>query len=176
MYRQHYSVGDPAGQMRLAVASYLLGHKRVNDLWAEYGDAWTEHLSDVAYRYVETVTGEPMPKRVDENQAEIVAVARDMGASVADLHEVGGGMPDLLVAWRGHNLLVEVKADRGTLTSYQVAWHEDWHGPVHVVRSAEEMVMLLQAICCKCGERAEYMHPGRWRCKRCGEIWNGGVA
>jgi len=139
---------------------------------AEYGSDWVDALPEATARYVETITGESMPRKVDSNQSEIVAVVREMGASVADLHEVGGGMPDLLVAWRGHNLLVECKAKHGILTPYQVAWQDAWRGPVHIIRSPCAMVDLLLAICWKCGERAEYMPPARWRCKRCREVWN----
>ncbi len=35
--------------------------------------------------------------KVDTNQADIVAALRAAGASVADMHELGHGYPDLLV-------------------------------------------------------------------------------
>jgi hypothetical protein len=52
-------------------------------------------------------------------------------------------VPDLLIGWRGKNLLVEVKdgskppSDR-KLTPDQVKWHEAWRGQVCVVKSVQE--------------------------------------
>lgn len=81
--------------------------------------------------------------KVDANQAEIVAALRAVGASVQPLHAVGSGVPDLLIGWRGKNLLFEVKdgskpqSDR-KLTPDQVTWHEAWRGQVCVVKSVQE--------------------------------------
>ncbi len=111
-----------------------------------------------------------MPDRVDANQGQIVEMARGLGASVACTHMVKDGFPDLVIGWRGHNLLVEVKSDVGRLTKDQLVWQDGWRGPVQIVRSAEEMVELLLAICCKCGERAAW-REGYYRCPRCGETW-----
>ena len=47
--------------------------------------------------------------RADSNQAEIVDALRKVGASVQPIHTVGGGVPDLLVGFRGQNYLFEVK-------------------------------------------------------------------
>lgn len=44
--------------------------------------------------------------RVDDNQAEIVKVLRQLGATVRPTHTVGDGFPDLVVGWRGKNYLV----------------------------------------------------------------------
>ena len=46
--------------------------------------------------------------KVDANQAAIVKVLRQMGASVQPLHTVGQGTPDLLVGIQGRNYLLEV--------------------------------------------------------------------
>ena len=75
--------------------------------------------------------------RVDANQAEIVSALRDIGCSVLDLSRVGEGVPDLLV-W-SHKVglvLLEVKIDKGKLTSEQRDFHQRW--PVYVVRSIQE--------------------------------------
>jgi hypothetical protein len=80
---------------------------------------------------------------VDANQAEIVADLRKIGCSVQPLHAVGKGCPDLLVGYRGSNVLLEVKdgqkppSDR-YLTAAQVKWHRDWRGAVAVVTSFDE--------------------------------------
>lgn len=40
-------------------------------------------------------------KRVDRNQAEIVKALREAGASIAHLHTIGHGVPDILVGVQG---------------------------------------------------------------------------
>ena len=94
-------------------------------------------------------------RRVDANQAEIVAVLRAAGCSVLDLHEVGADCPDLLVAapngttalgsrlLPGANVLLEVKSARGRLEPGQVDFFGRWPGPKAVVRSP---VQALQAM------------------------------
>ncbi len=81
--------------------------------------------------------------RTDLNQAEIVRALKAAGASVALLHRVGEGVPDLLVGWKGRNLLVEVKGLSGKLTPAQGRWHDEWCTDVHVVRSVQGALDLL---------------------------------
>ena len=45
-------------------------------------------------------------KKVDKNQASVVKALRDNGADVHLLHMVGAGIPDLLVAYEGHTILM----------------------------------------------------------------------
>ena len=47
--------------------------------------------------------------RTDSNQTEIAQTFRDMGATVAFTHTIGGGFPDLVIGFRGVNLLIEIK-------------------------------------------------------------------
>lgn len=96
-----------------------------------------------------------MPKRVDANQKEIVAALRKVGATVQTLHEVGKGCPDLLVAFRGVNYLLEVKDGKKTpskqrLNEDEQEWHAKWGGPVHVVRSVDEAIRVLGAQTTSC--------------------------
>ena len=84
--------------------------------------------------------------RIDANHAEIVATLRGVGASVQDLAAVGKGCPDLLVGYRGQNYVLEVKTARGKATPAQVAWHADWRGIVHIVRSAYDALKVIGAI------------------------------
>lgn len=84
----------------------------------------------------------------DDNQTEIVAGLRAVGASVQLLHRVGQGCPDLLVGFRGDNYLLEVKdgskpLSKRALTLAEVDWHYNWRGHVRVVESVE---MALQVI------------------------------
>ena len=86
--------------------------------------------------------------KVDANQTEIVKALRQVGASVQSLAATGKGVPDLLVGFRGKNLLLEVK-DGGKvksarkLTPDQVEWHQDWRGHVAVVESVEQAIKIL---------------------------------
>ena len=94
--------------------------------------------------------------RTDPNQAEIVAELRALGATVAILSAVGGGVPDLLVGWRGRDRLVEVKSPAGPrggrsasgqkLNARQIRFREAWSGaPVIVATRVEDVVDELMA-------------------------------
>ncbi len=87
--------------------------------------------------------------RVDRNHAEIVAACRLLGATVQSLAGEGKGVPDLLVGWRGANLLFEVKDGTKTksqrrLTPDQVKWHAEWKGTVYVVECADDVRLILE--------------------------------
>lgn len=88
--------------------------------------------------------------KVDRNQAEIVQALRKVGASVQSLAAVGEGVPDLLVGWRGMNLLIEVKDGNKPpsgrkLTPDQEAWHDAWAGrPVFVVTCVDQAIDILK--------------------------------
>lgn len=47
--------------------------------------------------------------RVDANQPLIVRELRHLGASVAILSDLGGGIADILVGYRGSNFAFEIK-------------------------------------------------------------------
>jgi Holliday junction resolvase len=84
--------------------------------------------------------------RVDANHAEIVRALRSVGCSVLDLSRVGSGCPDLLVGWKGRQMvLMEVKVDKGELNAEQVTFADAWRGiePV-VVRSVKEALDVVQ--------------------------------
>lgn len=89
--------------------------------------------------------------RVDANQALIIGALRACGATVHPLHRVGDGCPDLLVGFRGRNLLMECKdgskpPSARCLTPEQAEWHGTWRGQVVVVSSASEaMAALVEA-------------------------------
>ena len=80
-------------------------------------------------------------KRVDANQAAIVADLRKLGMTVVDLHEVGKGVPDLLVGWKGVCLLVEVKSGpKARLTQEQLDFIATSQAPVLVAWKTEMIV------------------------------------
>ncbi len=85
-----------------------------------------------------------MPKRTDTNQPAIVAALRELGATVQDLHEVGRGCPDILVGWRGSNILMEIKTQSGRMTEDEHNWHTSWRGRVYVVKTVRQAIEILE--------------------------------
>lgn len=71
--------------------------------------------------------------KVDANQVAVVSALRKIGATVQPLHMVSDGCPDLLVGYRAHTYLLEVKdgakvPSARRLTPDQQQWHRDWQG------------------------------------------------
>ena len=77
--------------------------------------------------------------RRDRNHADVVGLYRSLGCFVLDLGNVGQGCPDLLIHCDGGLALVEVKAEKGTLTSDQQRFLASW--PVTIVRTLEDVVI-----------------------------------
>jgi len=77
----------------------------------------------------------------DDNEVEIVNALRAIGASVA--HLSSKGIPDLLVSFKNKLYLMEVKKPKGKLTIDQIKFHESWKGDIHIVRSAQEAIEIL---------------------------------
>jgi hypothetical protein len=79
--------------------------------------------------------------RVDANQAEIVKALRDVGAFVWII-----GLPvDLLVGYRGHTFLMEIKTNsKKSLTDLQRDFFSSWDGGIvcriDTVESALRMI------------------------------------
>jgi hypothetical protein len=86
-----------------------------------------------------------MPNATDANQAEIVKALRSIGAGVVDLHDVGHGVPDLLVAYHGETVLMEVKTPTGRLRKLQREFRAIWPGRVYLVRSIDEALEAIGA-------------------------------
>jgi Holliday junction resolvase len=87
-------------------------------------------------------------KKVDKNQASVVKALRDNGADVYLLHMVGSGIPDLLVAYEGHTILIEVKdgADK-KFTPDQIKFIAGWKGGhLYRVNSSEEAIEVLKSL------------------------------
>jgi hypothetical protein len=83
---------------------------------------------------------------VDSTQAEIVDALRRVGAFVWDCSRLGGGFPDLFVAFRGEAFLLECKAPKGRLTGREREFALLCPLPVRVVRSADEALAAIGAI------------------------------
>ena len=82
----------------------------------------------------------------DVNEPEIISALEAVGATVEPL-PTGKGVPDLLVGYRGKNILMEVKKEvvRGKvyasdvkLNAKQVIWHDCWRGQKCIVRTPQE--------------------------------------
>lgn len=87
-------------------------------------------------------------KRVDANQSLIVKQLRAIGATVQSLADLGKGVPDLLVGWRGKNWLMEIKdwkqpPSKRRLTPDEKKWHQSWNGQVHVVETFDEAMKII---------------------------------
>lgn len=88
--------------------------------------------------------------KVDANHKSIVDALRAVGATVQDLSAVGKGCPDILVGYRGQNVLLEIKdgtlsPSRRHLTEDQIAWHAHWRGRVRIANSVAEALHLVGA-------------------------------
>ena len=84
--------------------------------------------------------------KIDINHRQIVDALRKAGCSVQSLAACGQGVPDLLVGYRGQNILIEVKNAKGKLTDHQIEWHAKWNGQVSIVRSVEDAIDVLEMI------------------------------
>ena len=86
-------------------------------------------------------------KRTDANQSTIAADLRRAGCQVKDLHIVGKGVPDLLVAHPqcagNTNFLFEVKTQRGRLTPDEDRFFNEWPGQKDVIHSAEDALRIM---------------------------------
>jgi len=87
-------------------------------------------------------------KKVDKNQASVVKTLRDYGADVHLLHMVGAGIPDLLVAYEGHTILMEVKdGPDKKFTPDQIKFIAGWKGGhLYRVNSSEEAIEVLKSL------------------------------
>lgn len=86
--------------------------------------------------------------RTDANQTAIVNALRAIGCTVFPLHMVGGGFPDIIVGYRGINVLLEIKdgnkpPSKRQLTPDEVAFFEIWQGCVRVAESPEEAINIM---------------------------------
>ena len=87
--------------------------------------------------------------RIDANQNSIVDALRKAGAYVRIISQ-GDGIPDLLVAYKGYTILMEVKdgnkpPSARKLTEAEQKFFDEWTGGMLVVvNSVEESLATLQ--------------------------------
>lgn len=92
-----------------------------------------------------------MPKRIDDNQREIVKTFRGLGASVQILSDLGKGCPDLLIGIFGKNYLIEVKNGNKPpsgqrLTEKEQIFFDGWKGQVCMIKSIAEAISFINNI------------------------------
>ena len=82
--------------------------------------------------------------RVDNNQKELVNFAKQHGCTIAHLHTLGRGIPDLLIGYQGRNYLVEIKSsENGTLTNDEKTFFDSWRGDAAVITNKKDLIRLL---------------------------------
>jgi len=91
------------------------------------------------------------PRRVDKNQAQIVAELRQAGAVVTDTHTLGAGFGDIVCSHPlarppSQNWIFEVKVHGGRLTPDEIQWSENWPGQWDVIYSAEDALRIMGVI------------------------------
>jgi len=82
----------------------------------------------------------------DVNHNAIVRALRDVGASVFETHQLGGGFPDICAGFRGQTFLLEVKHGREWLTPAEREFFDPWRGHAVIVRTVDEALRAIGAI------------------------------
>ena len=87
-------------------------------------------------------------KRVDSTQTQIVKELRRVGMDVQHLHGVGQGCPDILVGYRGRNILLEIKKDeKAKYTDAQLKFMTEWRGaPVVRLNSEKDAIAFVNSV------------------------------
>lgn len=82
--------------------------------------------------------------RTDANQGIIVRALRQIGVRVVVISSRGDNCPDLVAAFRGRTVLIEVKnpSGRNRLSLGQKLWLEDWPGEAAIIRTPHEALKL----------------------------------
>jgi Holliday junction resolvase len=89
--------------------------------------------------------------RVDDNQMEIVRAMRAVGATVRVITQ-GDGLPDLLVGYNGHTILMEIKdgnkpPSARKLTDNEQKFFDEWKGgPLYKVESVDQALDILDSL------------------------------
>ena len=89
------------------------------------------------------------PHRVDKNQSQIVKDLKQFGATVVVMSDLGGGCGDILVGWRGRNLLFEIKnpdqfPSAQKLTLKEAEFHQVWKGQIDVVKATDDILDIMR--------------------------------
>jgi len=86
-------------------------------------------------------------QKLDDNHKAIVAAFTYCGALVADLSNAGGGVPDLLIGFRGMLFCVEIKSPKGALSLKQKEFFAQWSEyPAIVIRTVDEAMDVMKVL------------------------------
>jgi rhamnose utilization protein RhaD (predicted bifunctional aldolase and dehydrogenase) len=87
-------------------------------------------------------------KRVDANQNQIIHTFIALGASVLNLSRVGEGCPDILIGYKKHSVLCEIKANEKSIyTEPQVKFMQNWRGgPISRIDSVDAAIRLIKML------------------------------
>jgi len=86
--------------------------------------------------------------RSDKNQAEIVALLRQVGILVAVTSQVGNGFPDIVVGFQGKVYLIELKSpgELDNLTPAEESFRETWDdGYIYYAESFADVIKIIGA-------------------------------
>ena len=89
--------------------------------------------------------------KVDDNQADIVAILRRFGFSVEVTSAVGQGCPDLVLGKHGKTYLAEIKdgskpPSARKLTPDQQRWHLMWQGHVVILNNFQDCLNFYHSV------------------------------
>jgi len=92
--------------------------------------------------FAQNLGGEIVPKRTDQNQTEIMAAIRNLGGQAFDLHNVGSGFPDLIVACQHTHdtFLIECKMPGADLNTIEKVFHHAWFGKIYICHDIQEAI------------------------------------
>lgn len=96
-------------------------------------------------------------KRVDANQASLVALLRKIGFRVLILSSVGDGVPDLLVGLNEKLRFCEVKDGRKPLSAQkltpdQEVFFQEWDGYCTILRCEDDVLRLHASMIKSCND------------------------
>jgi hypothetical protein len=92
---------------------------------------------------------------IDDNQVDIVIALQNAGCTTQSTASLGAGFPDVIVGFKGVNVLMEIKnplrdtpsqrrADRDSLEA-QAKFRKYWNGQVAVVTTPQEALDVVAA-------------------------------
>lgn len=85
--------------------------------------------------------------RKDSNHNAIANAATKLGASVFDTSRLGDDFPDMVIGYRGHTIIVELKTATGKLSAGQKYLAETWKGsPIRVWRTIDDVIADLTSL------------------------------
>ncbi|MEM4202830.1 MAG: VRR-NUC domain-containing protein [Candidatus Methanomethylicaceae archaeon] len=88
-------------------------------------------------------------KRRDKLHREVKRFLESNGVPVLDLADFGGGVPDLLVFWKGRCAFIELKTPtaRARILETQRRFWEQWRGcPIYVCFTLQDVAEVVQSL------------------------------